>query len=165
MSFSFVFVALLELVNDCRAGLADDLVLGIRAARTADCADDRPPVDQWNTPAGRDHSVEREQIVQMHQVDAVLEYLGWAPESRCCLRLVFRDLDRGKHRAIHSLEGNQVAPGIHYGDVHLPIPLRCLRDGCVDGRLSSGKRYGSPIRHVEWHFLWDDIKWIRRREP
>jgi hypothetical protein len=42
----------------------------------------------------------------MHQLDTVLEDPGWAPEGHGCSRLVFRYLNRGKHRAIHSLEGN-----------------------------------------------------------
>jgi hypothetical protein len=34
-----------ELINDGRAGLADDFVLGIRATRATDCADDRALLD------------------------------------------------------------------------------------------------------------------------
>jgi hypothetical protein len=41
------FVPCRQLVNYCRACLADDLVLGIRASRTTDCADNHPLVDQW----------------------------------------------------------------------------------------------------------------------
>ena len=52
-----------------------------------------PCVDQWNAAARRDNSIEREQIVEMHQLDAVLEDLGWAPEGRGCSRLVFRYLN------------------------------------------------------------------------
>jgi hypothetical protein len=81
---SGLFVRRLELVNYRRAGLADDLVLGIRASRTADRADDRSFVDQWNATARRDNSIEREQIVEMHQLDTVLEDFGWAPEGRGC---------------------------------------------------------------------------------
>ena len=74
-SRSGLFVRRLKLVDYCRAGLADDLVLGIRASRTADCADNRALVDQWNAAARRNNSIEREQIVEMHQIDAVLKYL------------------------------------------------------------------------------------------
>jgi hypothetical protein len=48
---SDLFVCRLELVNYCQGGLADDLVLGIRASRTADCADNRSLVDQRNATA------------------------------------------------------------------------------------------------------------------
>jgi len=90
---SKLFVRRLELVNYGRAGLTNDFVLGIRAPRTSDCADNRSPIDQWNATARRDDSIEREQIVEMHQLDTVLEDLGWAPEGRRCSRLVFRYLN------------------------------------------------------------------------
>src|SRR5271170_4938432 len=124
-----------ELVNYCRPCLAHDFVLGIRASRTTDCADNRAPVDQWNTASRRDDSIEREQIVEMHKVDAILEDLRWAPEGHGCSRLVLRNLNRGEHRAIHSLEGNQVATGIGYCDIHLPIPLPGLCDSGLNNRL------------------------------
>ena len=126
-----------ELVNYCRACLADDFVLGIRASRTTNCADDRSLLDQRNAAARRNDSIEREQIVEMHKVDAVLEDLGWAPEGRGCSRLVFGNLNGGKHRAVHSLKGNQVAAGIDYRYVHLPIPLLRLCHRGLNNRLSS----------------------------
>jgi hypothetical protein len=55
-----------EFVNYCCPCLAHDFVLGIRASRTADCADNHALVDQWNTASRRNDSVEREQIVEMH---------------------------------------------------------------------------------------------------
>jgi hypothetical protein len=82
-----------DLVNYCRACLADDVVLGIRASRRADYADNHSMVDQWNATARRNNSIEREQIVETHQLDTVLEDLCWAPEGRGCLRLVFRYLN------------------------------------------------------------------------
>jgi len=53
----------------------------------------RSLVDQWNATARRDNSIEREQIVEMHQLDIVLEDLGWASEGRGCPGLVFRYLN------------------------------------------------------------------------
>ena len=51
----------------------------------------RSLVDQWNATARRDNSIEREQIVEMHQLDIVLE--DWASEGRGCPGLVFRYLN------------------------------------------------------------------------
>jgi hypothetical protein len=48
----------------------------------------------------------------MHKLDAVLEDLRWPPEGHGCSRLVLRNLNGGEHRAVHSLEGNQVTTGI-----------------------------------------------------
>ena len=64
---------------------------------------------------------------------------GGAPEGRGCARFVFRYLNGGKHRAIHSLEGNQVPPGIGDRHVHLPIPPRRFCHGSVDNRLGLGQ--------------------------
>src|SRR6202042_2405645 len=94
-----------ELVNYCRTRLADDLVLGIGAFRATDCADNHPLIDQWNAASRCNHSIEREQIVEMHKLDTVLEHLCWAPEGRSCSCLVLGNLNGGKHRAVHSLEG------------------------------------------------------------
>jgi hypothetical protein len=69
-----------ELVDYSRARFADDLILGIRAPRTTDCTDNRTLVDQRNATSRRNDSIEREQIVEMHKVDTVLEYLRWAPD-------------------------------------------------------------------------------------
>jgi hypothetical protein len=95
-----------ELINDCRPCLAYDFVLGIRASRTTDCADNHSLVDQWNTASRRNDSIEREQIVEVHKLDTVLEDLRWPPESHGCSRLVLRNLNGGEHRAVYSFEGN-----------------------------------------------------------
>jgi hypothetical protein len=73
----------------------------------------------------------------MHEVDAVFEDLGWASERRGCSRLVLGNLNRGKHRAIHALERDEVTARIGYGYVHLPIPLLRFRHGGLNNRLSS----------------------------
>jgi hypothetical protein len=124
-------------VNYCRACLADDLVLGIRASRTIDCADNDLLVDQWNAASRRNDSIEREQIVEMHKLDTVLELLRFAPEGRGCSCLVLGNLNGGKHRAVHSLEGDEVAAGIDYRYVHLPIPLLRLCHRRVNNGLGS----------------------------
>src|ERR1700722_4722674 len=67
------------LVNDCRSRLAYDLVLRIRTARSANCADNHALIDEWDTASRCNNSVEGEQIVQVHELDAVLEDLGWTP--------------------------------------------------------------------------------------
>src|ERR1700731_2228507 len=92
-------------VNYCSACLANDSVLGIRASRNSDCANDRAFLDQGNAAARRNDSIEREQIVEMHKVDTVLEDLGFAPERRGGSCLVFCNLNGGKHRPVHPLEG------------------------------------------------------------
>src|ERR1700678_862815 len=103
--------------------MADDLVLEIRASRTTDCADNRPLLDQWDAASRRNDSIEREQIVEMHNVDTDLELLRRAPEGRSCSSLVFGNLNGGKHRTVHSLKGDEIAAGIDHRYVHLPIPL------------------------------------------
>ena len=96
-----------ELVDERGARLADDLSSrGIRSSRTTDCADDHSLIDQWNAASRRNNSIEREQIVEVHELDPVLEDFCWAPKCRGCSCLVLGDLNGGKHRAIHSLEGN-----------------------------------------------------------
>src|SRR5579863_425032 len=122
-------------VNYCRACLANDLVLGIRASRNTDCANDRAFLDQRNAAARRNDSIEREQIVEMHKVDTVLEYLGWAPEGRGGACLVLGNLNGGKHRAVHPLKGDEVAAGIDHPNVHLPTTLLRLCNRRVDNRL------------------------------
>src|SRR5579863_787167 len=97
----------------------------------------------------------------MHKVDAVLENLGWAPEGRSGSRLVLGNLNRGKHRAIHPLKSDEVASGIDYGDVHLPIPLLGFRHSCVNYCLGSVQRYWESVGHIEWNFAWDGIQRIR----
>jgi hypothetical protein len=42
-------------------------------------------------PSRRNNSIEREQIVEMHKLDAVFGGLCWAPESRACSRPLFRN--------------------------------------------------------------------------
>src|SRR5580704_12606081 len=107
-------------IDYCRARLAHAIALGTCAPRTTDSSDNSPLFDQGNATSRRNHPIEREQIVEMHKVDAVLEDLGWAPEGCGCPRLVFRDLYGGKHRAVHSLKGNQVTTRIRDRDVHFP---------------------------------------------
>jgi len=50
----------------------------------------------------------------MQKLDTVLELLGFAPECRGCSRLVLGNLNGGKHRAVHSLKGDEVAAGIDH---------------------------------------------------
>src|ERR1700680_1545357 len=45
-----------EFVNYCRPCLAHDCILGIRASRTTDCADNIALFDQWNTASRRNDS-------------------------------------------------------------------------------------------------------------
>jgi hypothetical protein len=51
------------------------------ASRTTDCTDNHPLVDQWNAASRRNDSIEREQIVEMHKLDTVLDDLRW-PSGR-----------------------------------------------------------------------------------
>src|SRR5580700_7297245 len=132
-----LFVRCWQLVDYCRACLADDFVLGIRSSRTTDCADNRPLFDQWDAASRGNDSIEREQIVEMHKVDTVLELLRWAPEGRGCFCLVLCNLNGGKHRAVHSLEGDEVAAGIDHRYVHLPIPLLRICHRRVNNSLCS----------------------------
>jgi len=75
------FVSCRPLVDYRRACLADDVVLGIRASRRTDCADNHSLFDQWDAASRGNDSIEREQIVEMHELDTVLELLRFAPES------------------------------------------------------------------------------------
>jgi hypothetical protein len=54
-----------DLINHYCACLTDDFVLGIRASRTTDCTDDRSSVDQWNATSRCNHSIEREQTIEI----------------------------------------------------------------------------------------------------
>ena len=73
----------------------------------------------------------------MHNLDAVLELLCFAPEGRGCSCLVLGNLNGGKHRAVHSLKGHEIAAGIDHRYVHLPIPILRLCHRCVNNRLGS----------------------------
>jgi hypothetical protein len=53
------FVLCRQLVDYCRACLADDLVLGIGSSRTTDCADNHPLFDQWDAASRGNDSIER----------------------------------------------------------------------------------------------------------
>src|SRR5208283_1472753 len=117
------FVLCRQWVDYCRACRADDLVLGIRASRATDCADNHPLFDQWNAASRRNDSIEREQVIEMHELDTVLEYLGWAPEGRGGACLMLGNLNGGKHGTVHALKGDEVAAGIGDRNVHLPIPF------------------------------------------
>src|SRR6202451_2574397 len=81
------------LIDYCRACLAHDIVLGIRASRTADGADNRPLLDQGNAASRCYDPIERQQIVEVHKLDTVLEYFRWPSEGRGGSRLVFRNLN------------------------------------------------------------------------
>src|SRR5260370_27989525 len=111
-SSSGSFVTFWGFVKSCRACLANDLVLGICASRNSDCANDRAFLDQRNAAARRNDSIEREQIVEMHKVDTVLEDLGFASERRGGSCLVFCNLNGGKPPAAHPLESHPVAARI-----------------------------------------------------
>ena len=111
------------MVNHRRPRLAHHFVLGIRPSGNTDCADNVALIDQWNAASRRNDSIERELIIEMHEINAILENLRWSPEGHRCSRLVLRNLNGGKHRAVHSLESNQVPAGIGYRYVHFPIPF------------------------------------------
>ena len=78
---------------------------------------------------------------------------------------MLRDLNRGKHRAVHSLEGNQVATGVGHSYVHFPIAPDRLCYCCVNDCLRLLERYRGPVGHIERYFIRDGIKRIRRRDP
>lgn len=103
--------------------------------RTTDRANDDALVNQRNAASRRNYSIEREQVIEMHQLDSVLEDLGWSPKGYGCSRLMLRNLNGGEHRAIHSLEGHEVATGISDGRVHFPVELPGLCDGGLNDRL------------------------------
>jgi hypothetical protein len=88
--------------------------------------------------------------------------LRWATESRGCSCFVFRNLDGGKHSAVHSLESNQVASGIGYRYVHFPISLLRLCHCGLNNRLGSVERYRKSIGHIEGYLVWDEIERIGR---
>src|SRR5437764_1203052 len=81
-------------------------VADIWASRSTDRANNRALVDKRNAASRRYDSIEREQIIEMHELDPILEDLCGAPEGHSRSRLMFRNLDGGEHRAVHSLEGH-----------------------------------------------------------
>jgi hypothetical protein len=52
-------------------------------------------------------------------------------------RSVLGNPNGGKHRAVRSLEGREIAAGIDHRYVHLPIPLLRLCHRRVNNRLGS----------------------------
>src|SRR5579862_4484484 len=131
------FVNWRQLVDYCRACLADDVVLGIRASGRTDCANNHPLFDQWDAASRGNDSIEGEQIVEVHKLDTILELLRFAPEGRGCSCLVLRNLNGGEHRAVHSLKGDEIAAGIDHCCVHLPIPFLRLCHRSVNNHLGS----------------------------
>jgi hypothetical protein len=83
-----------ELINYCCSCFAHDFVLGIRASRATDCADNHALVDQWNTASRRNDSIERQQIVEVHKVDTILEDLRWARKVTAARALEWRRASR-----------------------------------------------------------------------
>jgi len=75
MAGSVSFDSRRGLINHRCACVAHDFVLGIRASRTIDCADDIALLDQWNTASKRNDSTECEQIVKLHKLNTILEDL------------------------------------------------------------------------------------------
>jgi len=76
-----------------------------------------PFLDQRNAAARRNDSIESEQIVEMHKLipsSKTLVSRRKVAAARACVR----HLNGGKHRAVHPLEGHQMAAGIDYRYVH-----------------------------------------------
>src|SRR5260370_11918363 len=131
------FVLCRQLVDYCRACRADDLVLGIRASRTTDCSDNYPLLDQRYAASRRNDSIECEQVIEMHELDTVFEYLGWAPEGRGSACLVLGNLHGVEHGTVHALQCADVAARIEHRYVHLPIPSLRLCHRRVNNPLDS----------------------------
>ena len=70
------------LLNDCRACPADYLIQVIGTPRTSDRADQLTVLDQWNAATRRNDSIQRQQVIQIVDLDTVLEDLGFAAEGR-----------------------------------------------------------------------------------
>jgi hypothetical protein len=120
-------------------------------------------VNQWNAASRRNHSVERAQLVEMHKVDTVLEDLGRAPEGRSCSSLVFRYLNGGQHRTVHSVKDDKVPAGIDHRYIHLPIPLLRLSHSGVNNGLGGVNCYRCAIRGVERNCVRHKVESIRFR--
>ena len=61
--------------------------------------------DQWDAASRGNDSIEREQIIEMQKLDAVLEDLGFAPEGRMELRFEVLDEDRRRIVGVGLPEG------------------------------------------------------------
>jgi hypothetical protein len=55
----------------------------------------------------------------MHKLDTPLELLRFAPEGRSCWCLVLGNPNGGKHGAVHSLEGREIAAGMDHRRVNI----------------------------------------------
>ncbi len=90
----------------------------------------------------------------MHKIDAVLENFGWSPEGRGCSGLVFRNLNRGQHRAVHSLEGNQVTTRIGpFGTLQYGAQYEYLHRGTWAGLGGAPKGLDSVMLTSIRYFL------------
>src|SRR5262245_40899687 len=100
----------LPLLDRCRAGLGDDVVLRAGSAGHADRADDLAVDDDGVAAARGDDAVERREIAEERPLaEQPLEDQGRPAEGGRGLRLVLRDGDRAVLTVVHLLEVDQIA--------------------------------------------------------
>src|SRR5215472_9120015 len=145
------------------AGLARRLVLRARATGAPDSADDPAAFDERDTTAGRDHSIERHHVIESIRLNGVLPRLGLAPERDGGACLVLGDRNRGELCAVHTLEGNEVASGVHHRDVQLPLVLFRLGDGGIDSDRGALEGERCAVGHIERHLVGHHIEWVAAR--
>src|SRR6266850_3401670 len=135
------------------AGLADDFVLRAGTAGAADRAADLAVVDDQDSAARGDHVVERQQVMQVAFLDTALERLGLTAELRRSARLVLRDRDRAKLRAVHPRKRDEVGAGVDHRNVQFPAALFRFRDRRIDRRLRALERDRGAVRYVVGHLV------------
>src|SRR5271168_1709849 len=96
----------LKLLDSGCAGLAHHLVLRTRTTRAADCTDQLSAFDQRDPAARGNHAVERESVVVLLQLYAILESSRFAPKAGGGARFMFCNGNRSELRAVHALEGH-----------------------------------------------------------
>ena len=129
---------------------------------TTNGADQLTVHDEGNAAAGCDNSIESNSIIKVGELDAALKDLGFAAIKRRRTGLVFRNINGGELRSVHTLEGNEVAAGIDYGGIQLPVVLIGLSHGSSDRLIRPFQGYRSAIRHVEGHLVRHDVEGILR---
>src|SRR5215469_7877752 len=154
----------LRLLLQCRnAGLAGRLILRARATGAPDSANNLAALDEGDTAARCDHPIERHHVVEPIRLNGVLPRLGLAPERDRGARLVLGDRNRGELCAVHALEGDEVASGVHHRDVHLPVVLLRLGDGGIDGDHGALERERCSVGHIEGHLVGHHIERVAPR--
>src|SRR5215469_3427226 len=145
------------------AGLASHLVLRAGATGAPDPADDPAALDERDTAARCDQPIERHHVIEPVRLNGVLPRLGFAPERDGGARLVLGDRNGRKLCAVHALEGDEVASGIHDCDVQLPVVFLRFCDGGIDEDHGALERERCTVGNIERHLVGHHIERVTAR--